>query len=69
MTCCIQKIVPFVNKPSTTVPFTGNKPTVSVYYNIEGQWQVSATSVINYGTSSVTVDHGGLSTGIVKLIQ
>lgn len=70
MSCCTINITPFVNQPSTTVPYSGNKPTVSVYYNIDGVWQAAGVATpITYGAASVTVNHGGDATGIVKLIQ
>lgn len=70
MICCTITIVPFVNQGSTTVPYTGNKPTVSAYYNIDGIWQdAGVATLIEYGANSVTVHHGGPNTGAIKLIQ
>ena len=70
MSCCTQTIVPFVNQASTTIPYTGDKPTVSTYYNIDGVWQVAGVfTPIVITDSSVTVDHGGNATGVLKLIQ
>jgi len=66
--CCTITTVPFVNQSSTTVPYTGDKPTVSTYYLIDDVWQTAAT-VVTYGASSVTVEHGGASTGVIKLTQ
>lgn len=67
-TCCTITTVPFVNQSSTTVPYTGDRPTVSTYYNIDGVWQTMASPIF-YGASSVTVEHGGNSTGVIKLTQ
>lgn len=70
MTCCITTITPFVNVASTTIPYSGNKPTVTVSYLIGGVWQtLGVASQIKYGASDVTVDHGGLSTGVIKFVQ
>lgn len=70
MTCCVTTIIPFVNQATSVVPYMGNKPTVSMYYNIEGVWQAAGVATaITYGAASVTIDHGGNATGVVKLIQ
>lgn len=77
MTCCTVTITPFVNAISTTIPYSGNKPTVTVSYRIAGVWMALgvATSII-FGAASVTIDHGGSgaddvsgSTGVVKMVQ
>lgn len=70
MSCCITTIVPFVNEALTVVPYSGNKPTVTVSYLIGGVWQaLGVVPTIAYGAGSVTVDHGGSSTGVVKFVQ
>lgn len=70
MSCCQITIVPFVNEESTTVPYTGNKPTVSAYYQIDGVWSAAGVMTpITYTNSTVTVNHGGPGTGLVKLVQ
>ena len=70
MTCCTQILQPFTNESTTTVPYSGDKPTVSVSYFIDGVWQAMGvmTNWILTATG-ITVDHGGPATGIVKLIQ
>lgn len=69
-TCCETTIIPFVNQSSTTVPYSGDKPTVTVSYLIGGVWQALGvmTSIV-YGLASVTVDHGGVNTGVIKMVQ
>lgn len=76
-TCCIITLTPFVNAVSTTVPYSGNKPTVTVSYLISGVWQALGvvTSII-FGAASVTIDHGGSfaddvsgATGVIKMVQ
>lgn len=69
MTCCTITITPFVSEAITTIPYTGERPTVTVSYLIEGVWQVFVGSVVKLLPGSVVVDHGGLSTGVVKLID
>lgn len=68
MSCCAESITTFAGVPSTTVPYNGNKPTVTVLYLIDGVWTAAgvATSIKITGTQ-VIVDHGGPATGIIKL--
>ena len=69
-TCCTQDITLFVNEAITTVPYSGDKPTVSLYYYIGGVWMAAGVATpMTFGPASVTVDHGGASTGAIKLIQ
>lgn len=68
-TCCIITLTPFVNESSTTIAYSGNQPTVTVSYLIEGVWQVFVASVVKLLSGSVVVDHGGLSTGIIRFVQ
>jgi hypothetical protein len=69
VTCCDPILTPFVNEATTTIPYTGTKPTVSVSYLIDGVWQAFVASVITLLSGSVVVDHGGLSTGVIKIVQ
>jgi hypothetical protein len=70
MPCCSLTIQPFVNETSTTVPYTGDEPTVTVSYLVDGVWQTLGllTSVV-LTAGTVVVDHGGASTGVIKLLQ
>lgn len=68
MTCCKVTIETFAGEAVTTVDYTGVRPTVEVLYLIDGTWQTVA-SVITITDTQVIVDHGGISTGVVKLIQ
>ena len=70
MTCCTTTIKPFVNESATTIPFVGPKPTITVSYLVDGVWNALGVSpVINLSGTSVTVDHGGISTGVIKMVQ
>jgi len=69
MICCDVITKNFINQSTTTVSFTGDKPTVTVSYLIDGVWQASVAVVVQLLPDSVVVDHGGISTGIVKIIQ
>lgn len=76
-TCCIITLTPFVNQVTTTVPYSGNKPTVTVSYLIGGVWQaIGVATVVTFGVASVTVDHGASGaddvsgqTGVIKFVQ
>lgn len=68
--CCNVIRQDFTNEVITTVPYTGDEPTVKVYY-AQGGGYVEAgmfTQVVLTPTS-VVVTHGGPATGFVKLIQ
>ena len=71
VTCCNTIEQTFVNATSTTIPYTGNKPTVTVAYLIDGVWQAAGVATpITITDSEVVVDHGGInSTGVIKLVQ
>lgn len=78
-TCCTITTQPFVNQSTTMVGWTGNRPTVTVTYFIDGVWTaigvVPVIRIVGDGVipgpvdSAVIVDHGGPSTGVVKLVQ
>jgi len=70
MICCLPIIEPFAGEAVTTIGYTGNKPTVSVaYLQADGSFNVAGvfTSITDTGTQ-IIVDHGGISSGFVKLI-
>lgn len=70
MICCITSITPFVNQATTTIPYSGDKPTLMVSYLIEGVWQALGVVTNQVLTDTeVVIDHGGLSTGIIKVVQ
>lgn len=69
MTCCPTIIQTFANESTTTVPFTGAKPTVTVSYLVDGVWiAIGVATNIKISDTQVVVDHGGPATGLVKLI-
>lgn len=69
MTCCSVTLTPFVNEATSVVIYSGDRPTVSVSYLIDGVWQVFVASTAKLLTNSVEIDHGGLSTGIIKILN
>lgn len=70
MICCTPTIIPFVNQSSSIIPYSGNKPTVSVSYLIDGVWQALGVVSPQYlSNTQVRIEHGGSSTGIIKLVQ
>lgn len=71
MICCNVTIQSFLNQSSTTIPFTGQRPTVSVIYlQADGTFlQSGVMTQINIAGTQVVVDHGGPASGWIKLIQ
>lgn len=70
MICCDAILTTFVNQPTVTVPYTGNRPTVSVTYLIDGIWQAAGVATpITITDTDVVVDNGGNMTGVVKIVQ
>lgn len=69
MTCCDIITQTFVNEAVTTVPYNGNRPTVTVSYLIDGVWQAFVAVQVQLTDTDVIVDHSGPSTGVVKLVQ
>lgn len=70
MPCCSTILQTFANESVTIVPFTGDQPTVTVSYLIDGVWYAMgvATNIL-LGVADITVSHGGASTGVVKVIN
>jgi hypothetical protein len=79
MTCCQTTYKPFANVSQTILPWSGNRPTVSVSYLVDGIWmamgvQTVITFVGGEGPETTTdpaivIDHGGPATGVVKMVQ
>lgn len=74
MRCCPETIVPFTNQSVTDIPYAleyGNKPVVTALYLVAGEWiaegVLTSIKLIGSPTSLIRVDHGGPSTGIIKL--
>lgn len=68
MACCDAIYRTFVNEAVTTIPFSGAVPTTTVMYLIEGEWTLGVAQVVKILGGNVIVDHGGVMTGIVKII-
>lgn len=69
MSCCAESITTFAGVSSTTVPYSGNKPMVTVLYMVDGVWTAAGVfTSIKITETQVIVDHGGVATGIIKLI-
>jgi len=69
MACCEVIYRTFVNEAVTTVPFTGAVPTVTISYLLDGEWSVSVATVVKIVGGSVVIDHGGIATGLIKILQ
>lgn len=78
MSCCTPTIIPFFNTPSSTIGYGpslqsqyGLAPNVTVSY-WDGAQYVAAGIMTQikfdgYPVTSITVDHGGISTGLLKI--
>ncbi len=68
--CCVIQVQSFAGEMTTNIPYTGNKPTVSVaYLQPDGTLLTQGVfTQINITATEVIVDHGGLSTGYIKLL-
>ena len=72
-------ITTFAGVAITAIPWAGTRPTVSVSYLINGVWQDGVGTVIRFigepGSlelapgPTIIVDHGGIATGAVKMVQ
>ena len=71
MSCCTPTVQPFANELITTVPYIGVRPTVDVLYLKEDGTLIQSgiMTQIQITPTAVIVNHGGASTGIVKLLQ
>lgn len=71
MICCNVTIQSFLVQSITTIPYTGDKPTVSVIYlQPDGTFlQAGVMTQINIIGSNVVVDHGGPASGFIKIMQ
>lgn len=70
MICCDIQIIPFVAAASSTIPYTGDRPTVTVSYFVDGVWQ--ALGYVTNQTltdTDIIIDHGGPMTGVIKIVQ
>lgn len=74
MPCCAPTIQSFVNALQTIIPYSlelqalyGSTPNVqAIYINEAGQYQSAGFGVsMTISEGNITVDHGGLSTGLI----
>lgn len=71
MTCCVQNITPFIGQTVTVVPYTGDRPTVTVsYLQPDGKLIFNGVfTQIDIAGGNVTVNHGGLASGFITILQ
>lgn len=71
MSCCNLNITPFASVSTTTVPWTGNRPTISVaYLQADGTFLVNGMfTQIDFQPTEFIIDHGGPASGFVKIVQ
>ena len=70
MTCCPANIFPFTVELVTTVPYTGSRPIVEVLYLMPDMTlqQAGIFTHIEITPTDVIVTHGGISSGLIKLL-
>lgn len=74
MTCCNIQTVQFNSQASTVIPYSGARPLIEVaYLNPDGVTytlgSMGVTTLVTFNATDFTVDHGGISTGIIKLLK
>lgn len=71
MTCCPATIQTFLAESITTVAYSGAKPTVTVaYLQDDGTFLFNAIfTLIDIQPTQVVVNHGGIFSGVIKLLQ
>lgn len=72
--CCTTTTVPFANESVTVVPYSGTRPTIEVAYlnpdNVTYTLgSMGITTLVTFNATDFTIDHGGVSTGIIKLLK
>lgn len=70
MICCPVTTIPFANQSVTVVPYTGERPVVSVaYLNADNTFTLAGimTNIV-FTSTNFTIDHGGPASGIIKLL-
>jgi hypothetical protein len=75
MSCCPSNIIPFANASETIVDYGplvqeeyGSNPNVQVYYRENGELVLSDDmNSVSFDGMTITVDHGGPQTGIIKI--
>lgn len=73
MSCCeVQRHV-FTGEGVTVIPYTGVRPTIEVaYLNEDGSFTLGSMGVstfVTFDANNITIDHGGISSGVVKLTK
>lgn len=71
MICCNVTIQPFAMEAITHVPWTGDRPTVSVaYLQPDGTFLVQGVmSQIDFQPTEFIIDHGGPASGVIKILN
>ncbi len=71
MICCNPSIHNFISESVTTVPYTGSRPIVDVaYLQPDNTFQTAGIfTQIEITATDVIVTHGGISTGVIKLLK
>lgn len=68
--CCCNQSFPFFNVATSSIPYTGQMPGVIVGYTQEdGSYiQSGIYTLVKITPTSIEVDHGGVQSGIIKVM-
>ena len=73
MNCCTTTTQTFANEAVTVVPYTGTRPTIEVaYLNPDNTFTLGGMGIMTniiFTATEFTIDHGGISSGIIKLLK
>lgn len=73
MICCTTSNINFLNEAITVVPYSGQRPTIEVaYLQNDGTFILGGAGIFNqiaFGPTSFTIDHGAVSSGVIKLLK
>lgn len=73
MSCCEIQRIPFTEEAVTVIQYTGVRPSIEVaYLNPDGTFTLGSMGInthVTFSNTEITIDHGGVSSGIVKLTK
>lgn len=68
MVCCNTQTYNFINEAITVINTDVVNPFIEVFYLVDGTWiQAGVLTQVKYKDGIITVDHGGVATGVIKV--
>lgn len=68
MVCCNTQTYNFINETITVINTDVVNPFIEVFYLVDGNWtQAGVLTQVKYKDGVITVDHGGIATGVIKV--